>query len=270
MDTTYIGISSTACSVGPLYVFRNIMAWCRQAPNTTVKGVFAKTGDQSVGAGKQYWFHNTVLQPGSAMGVSSSGAGSVTMAVSYNNIWNAKYSIDVSNTSTTNIFDYDLCNGRIKAYSGAESHAVIGTPIYVSNYGSITNRSGMFQLDPKSPGFDAGIIIPNFNDNYTGAGPDIGAHESGTSAMLFGLKALKKESTSVMQFSQAKRENSVLKSKVNFTVGTKSSAMHSPTQMSGSRMFNIQGRSMSGKIIDGSKGRVNASGMQIEKKMLTK
>jgi hypothetical protein len=147
MDTTYVGISSTACAVGPLYVFRNVMAWSRQAPNTTMKGVFAKTGDQSIGAARQYWFHNTVLQPGSAMGVSSSGAGTVTMVVSYNNIWNCKYSIDVANTSTTNIFDYDLCSGRIKAYSGAEPHAIIGVPIFMSNYGSITNRSGMLMLE---------------------------------------------------------------------------------------------------------------------------
>jgi hypothetical protein len=270
LDTTFVGISTTACSVGPLYVFRNVMAWSRQSPNSDVKGVFAKTGDQSAGVGRQYWFHNTVLQPGGAMGISSSGSGSVTMVVSKNNIWNCKYSIDVKNTSTSNDFDYDLCSGRIKAYSGVESHAVIGTPIYLSNYGSITNKSGIFQLDPKSPGYDAGIIIPNFNDGYTGAGPDMGAHEAGTSAMLFGLKALKKESTPVMVFSQAKRENSVSKSKVNFIVGTKSSAMHSPSQMAGSRIFNIQGRSISGKVINGSKDRVNASGIQIEKKMLKK
>lgn len=265
MDTTYVGISSTACSVGPLYVFRNVMAWSRQAPKSTMKGVFAKTGDQSVAAARQYWFHNTVLQPGSAMGVSSSGAGSLTMAVSYNNIWNAKYSVDVANTSTTNLFDYDLCSGRIKAYSGAEPHAIIGTPIYVSNYGSITNRSGMFQLDPKSPGFDAGIVIPNFNDNYSGAGPDVGAHEAGMPAMVFGLKGLKKESTPVMELSRAKQKNSFSGSKVIISVDGKSPSMSKQSHLSGNKVFNIQGRSIGGRVINGSNAKVNASGIQIEK-----
>jgi hypothetical protein len=266
LDTTYVGISTTACSVGPLYVFRNVMAWSRQAPNSAAKGVFAKTGDQSAGVGRQYWFHNTVLQPGSAMGISSSGSGSVTMVVSKNNIWNCKYSIDVKNTSTTNDFDYDLCSGSIKAYSGAESHAIIGTPIYAMNNGSISNNSGKCQLDPKSPGYDAAYKIPNFNDEFNGSGPDMGAQEAGESPMVFGVNALKKGgSSSVTKLTNASRPGTVISSKVKFVIGEKNVSKQFSPSVSGSTLYDIKGRQIREKVVDGSKAKVNASGMQIEK-----
>ena len=34
-------------------------------------------------------------------------------------------------------------------------------------------------MAPSSPGHNAGAILPNFTDGYTGPAPDIGAHESG-------------------------------------------------------------------------------------------
>ena len=40
-----------------------------------------------------------------------------------------------------------------------------------------------------NPGFDAGARISNFNDGFTGKGPDVGAHEAGTPVMEFGVKA---------------------------------------------------------------------------------
>ena len=267
MDTTYCGISSTACSVGPLYVFRNIGAFSRQSPNSSVKGVFAKTGDQGAGAGKQYWFHNTVLQSGgAAVGISSSGSGSVTMVVSYNNIWNAKYSIDVSNTSSTNVFNYDLCNGRIRGYSGSGPSAIIGTPIYLTNNGSMTSKNGMYQLDPKSPGFDAGIAIPNFNDDFTGAGPDVGAQETGMPPMLFGMKALKKSgSTAVTALTNASRSGSIKSSKVILNFGNKTVSRKTSSNSSVKEIYDIRGRHIRGKTIDGSKAKTSASGILLEK-----
>ncbi len=188
MDTVYVGISACAMSVGPGYFFRNVMGHSRMAPNSSEVGVFAKTGDiTSAGIARQYWFHNTVLQPGGAgYGVSGSGASMVTMLTSYNNIWNAGESIDPQTSSTTNVFDYDLYSGRLKTGPvGMEQHGIKGTPIYASGNGAIINDVGMFQLDPKSPGYDAGLILPNFNDDYIGKGPDIGAYEA--VPMVFGL-----------------------------------------------------------------------------------
>jgi hypothetical protein len=45
----------------------------------------------------------------------------------------------------------------------------------------------MYQLAPGTPGYGAGVRISNFNDMY--ATPDIGAHQSGTAAMRFGVSA---------------------------------------------------------------------------------
>jgi hypothetical protein len=109
------------------------------------------------------------------------------------------------------------------------------------------------------------MIIPNFNDDYRGAGPDIGAHETGESEMLFGLKGLKKVSTPVMEISRVKQINSISKSKVILSVGNKSTAMQTPSHSIGSRTFNIQGRSIGGNV-NGSNGKFNASGILIEKK----
>ena len=47
----------------------------------------------------------------------------------------------------------------------------------------------MFQLAPGSKGIDAGVIIPNFCEAFNGNRPDLGAHESGTPRMQFGVKA---------------------------------------------------------------------------------
>jgi len=32
------------------------------------------------------------------------------------------------------------------------------------------------------------VRLPNFNDNFTGSGPDVGAAETGRPAMRFGIK----------------------------------------------------------------------------------
>ena len=46
-----------------------------------------------------------------------------------------------------------------------------------------------FQLAARSAGVDRGVRLPNFNDAYAGAAPDIGAQETGAPILQFGLKA---------------------------------------------------------------------------------
>ena len=206
LDQTFVGIATATCAVGPLYVFRNVMARSRMAPgdpDSAPRGVFAKLGDKGpYGVGRQYWFHNTVLQPTRPglklpLGVITclaSWGGPFTKTVSHNNIWHTYTnrrgkSISAGNTSRENTFDYDLCPNRVVAYEGAEPHAIKGVPIYAPGNGPLSGPGGMYQLDPSSPGYDAGVVIPNFNDNYQGAAPDIGAHEAGSARMEFGTGA---------------------------------------------------------------------------------
>ena len=76
-------------------------------------------------------------------------------------------------------------NGNITAYRGAETHGLVGTPIYASGNGWPSWAGGMYQLDATSPGYGTAARLANFNDAY--AAPDIGAHQSGTAAMCFGV-----------------------------------------------------------------------------------
>ena len=63
-------------------------------------------------------------------------------------------------------------------------------PTYADGVGfDAKTMTGQFSLAPGSPGHNAGAVIPNFTDGYTGTAPDIGAHESGTPPMQFGVKA---------------------------------------------------------------------------------
>ena len=100
------------------------------------------------------------------------------------------FSISDTHKSDTNSFDYDLYNGQLGAVAGSESHGIVGVPTYADGVGfDLKTMTGKFSLAPSSPGHNAGVILPNFTDGYTGSAPDIGAHESGTPPMQFGVKA---------------------------------------------------------------------------------
>jgi len=112
--------------------------------------------------------------------------------VSRNNIWHVYRSTTGSISApggSANDFDYDLYNGNVNAYRGAESHGIVGTPIYQPGNGWESGANGMYQLTPNTRGHDDGAVLPNFNDGFQGSAPDIGAHEAGSPAMRFGVKA---------------------------------------------------------------------------------
>jgi hypothetical protein len=115
--------------------------------------------------------------------------------VSRNNIyhiWKSWWTAIGSNGGANNDVDYDLYNGNDQI-AGTEVHGIVGTPIYQAGNGATNMDGGMYQLAPNSPGFDQGLVIPNFSDGFTGSAPDMGAHEAGTPAMKFGVDAGTKE-----------------------------------------------------------------------------
>jgi hypothetical protein len=65
-------------------------------------------------------------------------------------------------------------------------NGIVGTPRYLAGHGWQSESGGNYQLDPSSPGYGVAQRIANFNDAY--AAPDIGAHQSGTAAMCFGVR----------------------------------------------------------------------------------
>ncbi|MBN2594037.1 MAG: hypothetical protein JXA81_11055 [Sedimentisphaerales bacterium] len=54
-----------------------------------------------------------------------------------------------------------------------------------------------FAPDSSSPGYDAGVVIPNFNDNYNCAAPYIGEYEADSPPMSSASRHTNKKVTKV-------------------------------------------------------------------------
>ena len=196
MTDTFVGIACATTSVGPLYVWRNVVAVSRVSPGGNGGG-FLKTSDR-LGGGRIYVFHNTVLQPpappgaprtllGADMGMGWGGP--MVNVTSRNNILHAnrRAIVDRAHDPLAD-YDYDLYSAALEAAEGQEKHGAKGVPVYAPG-GGMKDGKGVFALAPGSPGFDAGVRLPNFNDAFQGSGPDVGAHEAGTPSMEFGADA---------------------------------------------------------------------------------
>jgi hypothetical protein len=202
LDYTATGIASTIDSVGPLYIFRNVYNHSRfyekSGPDSDDRGPFFKSGSSSDFAnGRRYIFHNTMLQPvqsgaqytlGGGAGIGGTGNNQLVMnTISMNNIFQvwkpnngAFYQIGG---------DAQFSNDLTNAPSSPEVGGIVGTPQYASGNGWQSGVGGMYQLAAGSPGYDKGKRIPNFNDGFLGAAPDVGAAEAGAPAMKFGIAA---------------------------------------------------------------------------------
>ena len=205
IDQTAIGIATTVVHYGPLYMFRNVYNRSRKLANVSLdldgRLNFAKSGTQpDFGGGRRYVFHNTMLQAtqsgltyplGAGGGLIAAGSTSpLTNTMSRNNIlhvWKSSWDSIRTQGGSGNDLDYDLRNGGISAYAGAEANGIVGTPIYKAGHGWESWGNGNYQLETSSPGYDRGARLPNFNDGFTGNGPDVGAHEAGTPAMRLGV-----------------------------------------------------------------------------------
>ena len=142
--------------------------------------------------GHMYIFNNTIFQANDE-GASGLGGSSrvIKHCVTRNNVLHVRNSDSRSistGKSTDNDFDYDLLSARHPG--GQEKHGLSGKPTYALDAGfNFERKLGDFQLAPASPGYDKGVVIPNFCDVFTGNAPDMGAHEAGTAPMTFGVKA---------------------------------------------------------------------------------
>ena len=195
------------------------------SPDTEERGPFLKTGatDPMVQGGRLYFLHNTSVQPAAASGlmypmgmgygIENSG-GTAYQIVSRNNILyvyrSNRESIGVDSSAGPVDLDYDLMNGPVTG-APAEAHAISGVPMFAvdvdphvvanmlppggSMYSAGTSWDptvdpsavGNFQLAASSPGYHAAEPLDNFNDQYPM--PDVGAHQSGTPPMEFGVNA---------------------------------------------------------------------------------
>jgi hypothetical protein len=85
--------------------------------------------------------------------------------------------------------DAQFQNDMTNAVSTPEVGGIVATPKYAGGSGWQSGIGGMYQLASGTPGFDQAKRIPNFNDHFNGAAPDVGAAEAGDGAMKFGLAA---------------------------------------------------------------------------------
>jgi hypothetical protein len=202
IDQTATGIATTVTSVGPVYLFRNV--WNRSRfrsgpPDLDERQPFFKAGsDPKWGDGRRYIFHNTMLQAreemsrmplGGGGGIAGTGADQpVRNTISRNNIFHSWRDHGAFwDIGPDNDFAYDLFVGEVPPFRIA--HAAKGEPVYEGGGGWKSGAAGKYQLARRSPGAEAGVRIPNFNDGFKGKAPDIGAHEAGTPPMKFGVAA---------------------------------------------------------------------------------
>jgi len=189
----HMGISGSPITHGPAYYFRNVM-WLWPNHNYNPGDCSAlKTGNST--AGRQYFYHNTYCTTAANQnGITPNG--NFSNIIHKNNILYATwYAIeDMNNGGGGNsVWDYDdiyttywvpadpryvkWANVRYatlaawQAGTGQELHGLNANPLFTNmGTGDLTLQSG-------SPCINMGTVIPNINDGYLGAAPDLGAYE---------------------------------------------------------------------------------------------
>ena len=161
IDNTAVGIATTVTALGPVYIFRNVYDRSRflgrVSPDEDSRQPFFKAGSsRELGDGRRYLFHNTMLQTrdarwryplGAGLGLGGTGADQlVNDTWSINNIYRLwKEGPAAGQLGHDNVFENDLVRGP-------------------EPFERVLVR-------------DRGRRIPNFNDGFLGAAPDIGAEE---------------------------------------------------------------------------------------------
>ena len=199
IEDVLIPIANAAVSIGPLYVWRNVSGRSYSPPGSSwdmTHGPMIKMGyanGEEWMTGHMYFFNNTNFQDDNNGAAGLGGGGRIIKhCTTRNNILHVRRedrnSIAVSNSHEVNDFDYDLISADFPP--NHEKNGLKGIPQYVSKAGFDTEtRMGMFQIAPGSMGIDAGVVIPNFCEMVNGDHPDIGAHESRTGKIQFGVRA---------------------------------------------------------------------------------
>jgi hypothetical protein len=205
---SFVDIATAATSMGPLYIFRNVFGESRISHQDHSGGYMIKTGMNyieingekvSTGLGYRFIFHNTALQPNGALDVFSGHE--LHNAVSRNNIFYARGRVYPPDSGPPfNDFKNDLTGGYLggglvkSMFLASERMEWFLAPavnkIQWGRIESVRNGKSIAITDPlvqaPNPAVDKGVGLPGFNDEFTGAAPDIGAFETGTPPLRFG------------------------------------------------------------------------------------
>ncbi len=193
VENTYQALANDAVLIGPLYFFRNTMRQSDRYPDREEAGLAAKGGgprDIADVPAYTFYFHNTLdNQHGDGFNGLGSGSRGLYHFVSRNNILHTRSGPSVSTSAQSRGVDadYDLFSGAVP--DGSERSGIRGRPSFAAGRFDREMLSSDYRLMDGTAGSDAGERLPNFNDDFRGAGPDIGAHEAGTSVMRVGPSA---------------------------------------------------------------------------------
>ena len=214
-SNTYDTLSYQPVFGGPAYTFRNVIV---NVANEGMKlhALGGNPPQQPVGV---YVFHNTFVRPYHAIQVSTPDAVHyysvennlfVTSAAPTNGVTVAW---DTPIDSATGLIDYNgyFPEGMFELGYGAtgatypsfaavqaagkyEKHGVLlGGAIFASGLAATSDHKALVApanaaLASGSGAIDKGVVLPNLNDGFTGAAPDLGALELGCPAPIFGVR----------------------------------------------------------------------------------
>jgi hypothetical protein len=208
---TFTFVATAATAMGPVYIFRNVFGESRISHQDRTGGTMIKTGARDVeingekvstGLGWRFIFHNTALQPNGALDVFSGHE--LHNAVARNNIFYARgQTYPRTATAPQNDFKNDLTGGFLGGGFVASMFLVsvrmewyLAPTMNKIEWGrieSVRNGKTVAITDPliqaPNPAIDKGVRLPNFNDDFTGAAPDIGAFEGGRPPLRFGRES---------------------------------------------------------------------------------
>lgn len=205
---TFVHVATAATAMGPLYIFRNVFGESRITHQDPSGGMMIKTGMNyvtidgervSTGLGYRFIYHNTALQPRGALDVFSSHE--LHNAVTRNNIFHSRgRSYPQDRGEPKNDFQNDLTGGYLGGgfvksmflpselpqwYLASTKDSIQwGKVDWTRNGKTVSITDPMVQI--KNPAIDKGVRIANFNDEFSGDGPDIGAFENGLPPLRFG------------------------------------------------------------------------------------
>jgi hypothetical protein len=207
----FVHIATASTSMGPLYIFRNVFGESRISHQDRTGGMMIKTGGREVEVngekvstllGYRFLFHNTALQPNGALDVFSSHE--LHNAVSRNNIFYSRgRTYPADRGAPRNDFKNDLTGGYLGGgfvqsmfLPGDGPEWFLSPTMKKIEWGRIESvRDGKTVaitdpvIDAPNPAIDKGVRLPGFNDDFTGAAPDIGAYETGRPPLRFGREA---------------------------------------------------------------------------------
>ena len=211
IDGFYMAIGAACTSLGPQYIWRNVSSFSRRGPVGTNRfyrgGAFLKLGGSNpqYAQGRICAFHNTILQPpapwisperelaGCETGLNITGDQNHQNNIlcrnnilHVNNYTLGQDSIKDRSRHSSNSYDFDLYNGFVVA--GSEENGIRLRPTQGPRYDH-GNPVGQYALAVGALGYDMAERIPNFNDRFTGLGPDIGACEYGAPILPVGVQA---------------------------------------------------------------------------------